>query len=1134
MPEFVHLHVHSEYSLLDGAARIKRVVQAARELAMPALAITDHGSMYGVVEFYKECIAHGIKPIIGCEVYVAPRTRFDKNGREQDAGHHLTLLAENNSGLQNLIKLVSIGHVEGFYYKPRVDKTVLRQYAGGLIALSGCLAGELSTLIGRGDLESATETAREYQQLFGAGNFFLELQNHNLPEQVQQNAGIVEIHRRTGIEMVATNDVHYIDRQSAEVHDILLCIQTGKKITDTDRMKFNTSELWLKPWFDMAALFPDELFARALTNTLLIAERCNVQFEFGKIQLPEYPLPEGKSAEVLLRELCEQAFSTRYPAGRDISQETARSRMQEELQMIFRMGFAGYFLVVWDFINFARNEGIPIGPGRGSAAGSVVSYLLHITNIDPIKHGLLFERFLNPERVTMPDIDTDICYVRRGEVIEYIYQKYGAGHVGQVATFGTLAAKQSIKDVGRVLNHSFADTDRICKLIPTRPGITITEAFAEAGDLKRLYDTDSSAKKIIDFALQIEGMPRHSSVHAAGVVITKDELASYIPVQLTPDGDIVTQYDKDVIEDLGFLKMDLLGLRNLTIIDDTIKLIHQYRGADFDIDAIPEDDELTAKMLCRGDTECVFQLESGGMTQLVKDYQPQCFSDIIPILALYRPATLKSGMVSEFVKRRRGEIAVDYLHPTLEPILRETFGVMLYQEQVMKIANVMAGFSLGQADILRRAMGKKKLEVLAAQRQNFIDGAVKNGYNSELATYVFELIEKFSGYGFNKSHSAAYAMISYQTAYLKAHYPLFYMAALLSSVMSDNANVGYYVEICRKMAIKVLPPDINFSDSGFTVEDNAIRVGLSAIKNVGKAAIHSIIEARNRFGKFSDISEFLANIDLRSVNKKLLESLVQSGAFDSFGLKRSQLQAIVEPALERAQASGREQANGQMSLFDNAELNKAQTIAIPDLPEYALTHLLELEKQTVGYYFSGHPLDEFRGKFEYLDRIAAIVSQTKPENSSVRVAGVVKAHKRLTTKRGEPMLIIGLEDFSGEIEVVVFPRVFELFQRLLEKDSRITVCGKISRSSDEDKIIADNIEQLQSTEKILKIRCESATADLTALKSILLNYKGCTPVIIYLPNNKVFRLDCSNSVQVNPQLLAELQIIVGEDNLKVE
>ena len=1134
MPEFVHLHVHSEYSLLDGAARIKRVVKAARKLAMPALAITDHGSMYGVVEFYKECHAQGVKPIIGCEVYVAPRTRFDKNGREQDAGHHLTLLAKNNRGLQNLIKLVSAGHVEGFYYKPRVDKDLLRQYADGLIALSGCLAGELSTLIGRGDLESATETALEYQELFGAGNFFLELQNHDLPEQTQQNAGIAEIHRRTGIELVATNDVHYIDRQAAEVHDILLCIQTGKKVADADRMKFNTAELWLKPYDEMATLFPEALFPRALTNTVLIAGRCNVQLEFGKIQLPEYPLPEGKSAEVFLRELCEQAFSTRYPEGMDIAQETARSRMQEELQMIFRMGFAGYFLVVWDFINFARNEGIPIGPGRGSAAGSVVSYLLHITNIDPIKHGLLFERFLNPERVTMPDIDTDICYVRRGEVIEYIYRKYGAGHVGQVATFGTLAAKQSIKDVGRVLNYSFADVDRICKLIPTRPGITIAEAFAEAGDLKRLYDTDSNAKKIIDFALQIEGMPRHSSVHAAGVVITKDELASYIPVQLTPDGDIVTQYDKDVIEDLGFLKMDLLGLRNLTIIDDTIKLIRRYRGADFEIDTIPEDDELTAKMLCRGDTECVFQLESGGMTQLVKDYQPQCFSDIIPILALYRPATLKSGMVSEFVKRRRGEIAVDYLHPTLEPILRETFGVMLYQEQVMKIANVMAGFSLGQADILRRAMGKKKPEVLAAQRQNFVNGAINNGYNSELASYVFELIEKFSGYGFNKSHSAAYAMISYQTAYLKAHYPLFYMAALLSSVMSDNTNVGYYVEICRKMAIKVLPPDINFSDSGFSVEGNAIRVGLTAIKNVGKAAIHSIIEARNTFGKFTGISDFLANIDLRSVNKKLLESLVQSGAFDSFGLKRSQLQAIVEPALERAQANSRELANGQMSLFDNAELNKAQAIAIPDLPEYAMTHLLELEKQTVGYYFSGHPLDEFRYKFEYLNPIATIVSQSQPENSIVRVAGVVKAHKRLTTKRGEPMLIIGLEDFSGEIEVVVFPRVFELFQRLLEKDSRITVCGKIARSSDEDKIIADNIEQLQYTEKILKIRCETAATDITALKNILINYRGCTPVIIYLPNNKVFRLDCSNSVQVQPQLLSELQIIVGEDNLKVE
>ncbi|MFA6074760.1 MAG: DNA polymerase III subunit alpha [Negativicutes bacterium] len=1134
MSEFVHLHVHSEYSLLDGAARIKQVVKKAKQFAMPALAITDHGSMYGVVEFYKECIANGIKPIIGCEVYVAPQSRFDKNGREQDVGHHLTLLAKDDNGLRNLIKLVSVGHVEGFYYKPRVDKATLRQFASGLIALSGCLAGELSTLILRGDLEQGTEVALEYEKIFGAGNFFLELQNHNLPEQTQQNAGILEIHRRTNIELVATNDVHYIDKQAAEVHDILLCIQTGKKVDDNNRMKFNTSELWLKPYEEMAALFPDAIFERALTNTLLIAERCNVQIEFGKIQLPEYPLPDGKSAEVFLRELCEQAFGARYPVNGEISQIDAQARMQQELQMIYRMGFAGYFLVVWDFINFARLHGIPIGPGRGSAAGSVVSYLLHITNIDPIKHGLLFERFLNPERVTMPDIDTDICYVRRGEVVEYIYQKYGENNVGQVATFGTLAAKQSIKDVGRVLNYSFAEVDRICKLVPSRPGITINEAFAEVDDFKRLYESDSSTKRIIDFALQIEGMPRHSSVHAAGVVITKDELSNYVPVQLTPDGDIVTQYDKNIIEDLGLLKMDLLGLRNLTIIDDTVKLIKHYGVTDFDIDAIPEDDQLTASMLCRGETECVFQLESGGMTQLVKDYQPKCFSDIVPILALYRPATLKSGMVSEFVRRRCGEIDIDYLHPTLEPILRETFGVMLYQEQVMKIANVMAGFSLGQADILRRAMGKKKPEVLAAQRQNFIDGAVKNGYKNELAAYVFELIDKFSGYGFNKSHSAAYAMISYQTAYLKAHYPLYYMAALLSSVMSDNSNVGYYVEICRKMAIKVLPPDINHSESGFSVEADAIRVGLSAIKNVGKAAINSIIDARAKVGKFSSLSEFLQNIDLRSINKKLLESLVYAGAFDSFGLKRVQLQAIMESTLDGALAQSRETANGQMSLFDNAELTKAQNIEIPNLTEYAMSHLLELEKQTVGYYFSGHPLDEFREKFKYLSKIADIIAQIKPDNSVVRVAGIVKAHKRLTTKRGDLMAVIRLEDFSGEIEVVVFPKVFDLFHGLLEKDNRITVCGKISRSSEEDKIIADNIEELQYTAKILKIRSENKLATINAIKTSLANYKGCTPVYIYPINGKMFCMDSSGWVQVNQELLAELQKIVGADYLKVE
>ena len=1133
MAQFVHLHVHSEYSLLDGAARIKSLARAAKEAGMPALAITDHGSMYGVVEFYKVCIAEGIKPIIGCEVYVAPRSRFDKNGREQDAGHHLTLLAMNDIGYRNLVRLVSLGYTEGFYYKPRVDKGALREFHDGLIALSGCSAGEIARLLAQQDIAGACEQALEYQNIFGQSNFYLEVQNHLLPEQLAINSGLAEVSRLTGVPLVATNDVHYVEQGDAEIHDILLCIQTGRKVADTDRLKFECRELWLKSYDQMRTVFPEAVFTKALENTALIAERCNVRLEFGKIQLPEYPLPQGKSPEEYLRELCEQAFSERYHQD-DCSREVARERMNSELAMIFRMGFSGYFLVVWDFIKYARSQGIAIGPGRGSAAGCVVSYLLKITNIDPIKHGLLFERFLNPERVTMPDIDTDICYVRRAEVVEYIYNKYGSNHVGQVATFGTMGAKQSIKDIGRVLDYSFADVDRICKLIPGRPGITINEAFSDSPEYAALYEKDETVRRIVDLARRIEGMPRHASVHAAGVVISRDELSEMIPVQLTPEGDVVTQYDKDIIEELGLLKMDLLGLRNLTIIDDTVRLIKENIDAAFDVDAIPLEDQATARMLCQGETECVFQLESAGMTQLVKEYQPRDFADLIPILALYRPATIKSGMVSEFVKRRRGDIVIDYLHTTLEPILCETFGVMLYQEQVMRIANVMAGFSLGQADILRRAMGKKKPEVLAAQRQSFVEGAIKNGYNKELASYVFELIDKFSGYGFNKSHSAAYALISWQTAWLKAKYPLYYMASLLSSVINDSDNVGYYVEVCRKMGIKVLPPDINSSAQEFAVQQGAVRVGLSAIKNVGRQAIRAILDARAAHGKFDSMSDFLAAVELRNINRKLLESMVFSGAFDSFGLKRSQLIVTVDGELERAQTSSRMHSNGQVSLFGQEELLSTVQVTYPVINEYPMAQLLEMEKSTLGYYFSGHPLDEFRDKFTYLDQIATIVSGEKSEHSAVRIGGIVKEVKRLTTRKGELMAVVAVEDFTATIEAVFFPRSFVEGSEQLRKDERVCIAGKVAFSNDKYKILAENCEQLSATASVLKIRLLQDAQSVDDVKRVLQRHRGCTPVYIYPCKKNMLKLEVGSWVSISDELRDELVEKYGIDNVKVE
>ena len=817
---------------------------------MTAIALTDHGNMYGAVEFYKQAKKCGVKPIIGCEVYIAPRSRFDKVAGEGEAYYHLVLLAENQTGYSHLVELVSRAYTEGFYYKPRIDRELLAEHHEGLIALSACIAGEVPSLLLKGDWDGAEAAARSYSEIFGRDNFFIELQDHGIPEQQESNPKLVELARKLGIGLVATNDIHYIDKADAEPHDVLLCIQTGKCVEDTGRMKFPTAEFYLKTREEMAALFPE--LPEALDNTGRIAERCQVDFEFGVLHLPDFPLPEGETAAQYLRKLCLDGMRRRYPeAG-----QAERERLDYELSVIETMGFSSYFLIVWDFVRHAREEKIPVGPGRGSAAGSIVAYLLGITNIDPLKYGLLFERFLNPERVSMPDIDIDFCYVRRGKIIEYVASRYGADHVAQIITFGTLAARAAIKDVGRALSISYGEVDRLAKLVPSVLNITLKDALSMSHDLKNAYNSEPNAKKILDLAMALEGLPRHASTHAAGLVIARDSLICHVPVQNSADGFITTQFDKDCIEEIGFLKMDLLGLRTLTVIGDAIELIRASRNEQVDIDAIPLEDAATCAMLSRGETVGVFQMESAGMTNLVRELQPERFEDLIPLVALYRPGPLNSGMVEDFVQGRHGKKQTAYQHPLLEPILRDTFGVILYQEQVMQIASAMGGFTMGQADLLRRAMGKKKQEVLAAQRERFLAGAAGNGVTPAVANEVFDLMEKFGGYGFNKSHSAAYALVAYQTAYLKAHYPAEFMAATLTSVMSDSDKIGYFIEECRKQGIAILPPDINRSSLSFSVENGSIRFGLAAVKNVGEGAIESILQARGDAG-FKSLVDFL-------------------------------------------------------------------------------------------------------------------------------------------------------------------------------------------------------------------------------------------------------------------------------------
>ncbi|MBO8136677.1 MAG: DNA polymerase III subunit alpha [Desulfotomaculum sp.] len=1145
--QFVHLHLHSEYSLLDGAARIKDVIKKSQEYGMPAVAITDHGAMFGVVDFYKQCKKEGIKPILGCEVYVAPRTMKDRTPKVDDQIYHLVLLAENQEGYQNLMKLVSLGYTEGFYYKPRVDKETLFKYSKGLIALSGCIAGEVASHAIAQRPEKARQAAAEYRDIFGTDNFFLELQDHGFSEQKTANRELVSIAREMGLPLVATNDVHYTEQSHAEIQDILMCIQTGKTIDQTDRMRFQTDQLYLKSAEEMEQVFGE--LHEALRNTVEIADRCNVELEFGKMHLPYYTVPEGYTTDSYLEYLCYQGAKERYA---ELSTEV-KKRLEHELNIIKKMGFSAYFLIVRDFVQYAKRNNIPVGPGRGSAAGSLVAYSLGITNIDPLKYGLLFERFLNPERVSMPDIDIDICQERRGEVIDYVVQKYGADKVAQIITFGTMAARAAIRDVGRVLNLPYAYVDKVAKLIPAELNMTIEKALQHSPELKQLYQSDIDAQKLIDTASILEGMPRHASIHAAGIVISREELTNYLPLHRTSDGSITTQFSMGTVEELGLLKMDLLGLRNLTVIQQTIDML-SMDGIKLDIESIPLNDEKTYKMLSKGQSTGVFQLESSGMRNILRELKPSVFEDLVALVALYRPGPLGSGMVEDFIKNKHGLREIDYLHPDLEPVLKETYGVILYQEQVMKIAQIMAGYSLGQADSLRKAMGKKIPAIMKMHREWFIygaahdengkplsspiPGALARGYSLELSKKIFDLMEYFAGYGFNKSHSAAYALVAYQTAYLKANYPEYYMAALLTSVEDNTDKVAAYIDECRRMGIEVLPPDVNESQENFAVVNGKIRFGLAAVKNVGSSAVHHIIKNRQEEGKFQSYSDFCRRIDPRTVNKRVLESLIKAGAFDSLGCCRAQLLAVLEKGLELAQQAQRERESGQMTLLDiwGEQNPQVQEIEMPDIDEHLPADLLALEKEALGLYISGHPLEEYQNVFNDVATHRLAELSEIQEQQVVVVGGMVSAVRAITTQRGETMAFAVLEDTTGSCDLVVFPSVYRKCKELLESDKPVMVVGRAESTEGEVKVLAREVTPVSKLKRVLYLRLQHPDPQLEdQILQLLKNYPGQQMVCIYYSKSKkIKKLPLNYMVTAPGPVVYQLEQLLGQENVAIK
>ena len=1138
---FVHLHNHTEYSMLDGAARIPDLIAVAREKGYDALAITDHGAMYGVIPFYKEAVEKGIKPIIGVEAYVTASSRFDRRPAKEDPNYHLLLLAQDQAGYRNLMRLVTLSFMDGYYYRPRMDKEILREYHHGIIALSACMKGEIAARLLSEDYEGAAGVAREYLSIFGEEGFFLELMDHDLAEEKKINPGLVQLGRELGVGLVATNDLHYVGREDHVHHDVLLCIQTNSTLDQEDRLRFSSDQFYLKDHDEMRELFQD--IPEALDNAVDIAARCNVEMDFGRYLLPNYQVPAGFDLDGYLESLAWEGLHRLY----DQVTPELEERLRYELSVIRDMGFSGYFLIVWDFIKYAKEKGIIVGPGRGSAAGSLVAYSLGITTVDPIRYGLLFERFLNPSRRTLPDIDIDFCYKRRPEVIEYVSRKYGEDRVAQIVTFSTMAAKAAIRDAGRVYNLEYGKVDRLAKMVPDVPNITLDKALETSPELREVYASDELARKIIDTARNLEGITRQDSIHAAGVVIADDELSNYTPLQRRgAEEETVTQYDMDAIQAIGLLKMDFLGLRTLTVISDTLENIQRRQGIRVDMDRIPLDDPKTFELLQRGDTIGVFQLESPGMRSLLQDLRPDCFEDLIAVLALYRPGPLRGGWVKDFINRRHKRMPVKYPHPDFEPILEETSGIIVYQEQVMRLAVEMAGYTMAEADVLRGVVAKSKAEEMKEQKEKFIEGAVKKGYSRRLAEDVFELVGHFGYYGFNKSHSTAYAVISYQTAFLKAHYPLEFMAALITSVTGQKDKVPVFVNECRKMGIRILPPDINESFKEFTPVEEGIRFGLSAVRNLGEGAADKIIALRKEGGPFESLLDFCQRVGPGIVNKRALESLIKSGAFDFLGYTRNHLLKVYDRTADLAAEKQRLLGEGQHSLFEEDE--EDTPAAFPAMEELSRDLLLAYEKEMLGIYVTDHPLMQVKealGRYVESD----ISDLAELGDGAVRwIGGIVSKKAQKLTRKGELMANLTLEDLTGRVEVTVFPALYLQHRDILEEDRIVCVRARVEAGEREEEAVTVRVVALDIAEPRLKspeecdlyICMDAAQAEketMDCLKEILKRHPGRTPVKLRLKEAgalKVFRLPEDCRVSAESSLYAEVLSLLGDGCIALE
>lgn len=1154
MSNFVHLHIHSEYSLLDGANRIKDLPIRAKELGMDAIALTDHGSMFGTIDFYKACKANGIKPIIGCEVYVAPRSRKDKDPNLDARYNHLILLAKNNDGYKNLAKLVSLGYTEGFYYKPRIDKEALEQYHENLICCSACLAGEVNQAILKNNMEEAKKVALWFKKLFGE-DYYLEIQNNGIKEQVLVNQKLIELSRELDIPLVATNDAHYLKREDAYNHEVLLCIQTGKKMSDEDRMKFETDELYVKSPEEMSDYFKN--VPEAIENTVKIAEKCNVEFEFGHTILPNYDVPEEFETHYdYLKKLCDDGIKNRY--GENPTKEILE-RAEFEMNVINQMGYVDYFLIVWDYIHYAKTHNIPVGPGRGSGAGSIVAYAIEITDIDPIKYGLIFERFLNPERISMPDFDVDFCYEKRDQVIDYVCRKYGHDHVSQIITFGTMSARMVIRDVGRVLDVPYAETDKIAKMVPNELHITIKKAMEQNKELRDLYEQNSDMKKMLDIAMALEGMPRQASTHACGIVITKDPVVDYVPLYRRDDI-ISTQYIMTTLEELGLLKMDFLGLRTLTVIQDTIELVKANRGIDVEFDKDMNDSKVY-KLWQDGNSVGIFQFESQGMTNFMKELKPDCLEDIIAGVSLYRPGPM--DQIPRYIANKKDPEHAVYTHPALKPILEVTYGCMVYQEQVMQIVRDLAGYSLGRADLVRRAMGKKKLDVMAKERENFIHGqvdengniiikgCVRNGIDEKSANKIFDEMAEFAKYAFNKSHAACYAVVAYRTAYLKAYYPVEFMAAMLNSFLGNLDKIPAYTEECKRLNIQILKPDINKSYTKFTVDGDKIRFGLGSIKNVGTSAVDEIVAERDRNGQFKDFTDFCERIQETNVNKKCIESLIKAGAFDEFNETRRTLMESFESILDTITSSNKKELEGQVNMFDlGGSDSKEMKYTFKEFPEYSRKELLFMEKEMLGLYISGHPLDNIRHQIEMqtninsfqmrqmenTDEIGEEIRQEIKDGQMVKYAGIITKIKKKYTKNNKLMAFLTVEDLYGPTEIILFESAYQNCSNVLMEDNIVLVNGRLSvREDEETKIVANQITEFATKKKSIFILDVTSLDEKTKVK-----LKGAIKFFTGDRNNMPLEIinntvkSMAGGIYITPEILKEFQELIGTENAKVE